>query len=66
MRQYTTIQGDMWDSISYKMYGTESNMSILIQANTEHMETTIFTAGITLNVPEVETENTNLPPWKRV
>ena len=30
MNTYTTIQGDMWDSIAKKVYGTERAMDILM------------------------------------
>ena len=33
MNIYTTIQGDMWDSIAKKVYGTEKAMDILMKAN---------------------------------
>lgn len=37
MNIYTTIQGDMWDSIAKKVYGTEKAMDILMKANPEHL-----------------------------
>ena len=30
---YTTIQGDVWDLIAYKLYGDEKYMKNLIEAN---------------------------------
>lgn len=67
MREYTTVQGDMWDSISHKVYGDEKYTDVLINANPEHRFVYIFSAGIALNVPEVEERITadDLPPWKR-
>lgn len=66
MRTYTTIQGDMWDIISYRVYGTEMYIDKLIKANPEHVKTVIFDAGIKLNVPDVEIPSSDtLPPWKR-
>lgn len=64
---YTTVQGDMWDSIAYKLYGDTKFKDILIKANTEYRWVYIFSAGIILDVPEVETRITidDLPPWKR-
>ncbi len=63
---YTTIQGDMWDSISKTLYGTEKQMHQLIAANPDHRETIFFSAGIELNVPSLDTATINeaLPPWK--
>lgn len=66
--RYTTIQGDMWDGISYKLYGSEKYMDKLIEANPAHRYTVIFSAGVTLSVPEINTATTStkLPPWKKV
>lgn len=64
---YTTIQGDMWDGIAYKVYGSESNMVQLLQANPQHADTVIFGAGVVLLVPEIpEVIDSSLPPWKQV
>lgn len=69
MRSYTTVQGDMWDAIAQKVYpsmGGEHLMTVLIDANPAHRETTIFSGGIRLVVPEVATPlPRSLPPWKR-
>lgn len=63
---YITISGDMWDSISYKIFGTESYTDRLIKSNLEYKDIVIFPAGVVLNVPETEIEKAvNLPPWKR-
>ncbi|MFX3635457.1 MAG: tail protein X [Candidatus Pristimantibacillus sp.] len=64
---YITIQGDTWDLIAYKLYGSESYMVQLMQANPSYMPMTIFSAGIVLQVPTVtEPIDTTLPPWKQV
>lgn len=62
---YTTIQGDTWDGISYKLYGTERRMGDLIVANWSYLDTLVFSAGVTLNIPEDE-ESTldNQPFWR--
>lgn len=68
MKTYTTIQGDMWDSIAYKLYGDVKYTDILIRANIKHHRTYIFSAGIVLNVPDVDKsiQLSSLPPWKQV
>lgn len=68
MRKYKTIQGDMWDSIAYKMYGDTRFTDVLINANSEHRMIYIFSSGIELNIPNVEEKLTvdDLPPWKKV
>ena len=67
MRNYTTIQGDTWDMISFKVYGTEIYMNKLIEANSLYREVVFFNANIEINVPNIDIyETPNLPPWKRV
>lgn len=65
---YTTIQGDMWDGISYKVFGDVKYTDALMNANSKYRNVYVFSSGITLDIPDVETRVTgsNLPPWKRV
>ena len=69
MQQIKTIQGDTWDKISFRIFGTENFMNKLISANPDKRKKVIFKAGEILNVPEIETEteteNLDLPPWKK-
>lgn len=66
MRKYTTVLGDTWDLIAYKLYGSEHLMSVLIEANPQLWETVLFSADLVIEVPEVTTAaTTSLPPWKR-
>jgi len=70
MRKYTTVQGDTWDYIAYKVYGKQSGaefyMNALLDANADYMHYVVFPANITLIVPDVEIElPKTLPPWKR-
>lgn len=68
MKQYQTIQGDMWDSIAKKVYGTEKAMELLMQTNPEYLDTAVFGAGAILHLPQFtaqEQENTMVPPWRR-
>lgn len=64
---YTTVQGDKWDGISYKMYGDTRFADELINANPQLRKIYVFSEGITVNVPPVETKISaeDLPPWKR-
>ena len=65
-KEYTTIQGDMWDGIAKKTLGSECYMSNLIDANPNHRETVIFSANVRLVIPDVSTQGPKiLPPWKR-
>lgn len=63
---YRTIQGDTWDGIAYKVAGTETFMTSLMQANPDHVETVIFSAGVVLSIPEITIRTSDiLPPWRR-
>lgn len=65
---YTTVQGDMWDLISYKVYGDVRFMDVLIAANPDYNKVLVFSDGVVLDVPEVELSvvSDNLPPWKKI
>ncbi len=62
---YTTVQGDMWDSIAYKVYGDEKYMGFLMQNNLDLLDIFIFGAGTVLSVPELESETeSDMPSWR--
>lgn len=69
MATYTTIQGDTWDIIAKNVYGNELFMDKLIKANIDYRKIVIFSAGVVLEVPEIDTTSAeydvNLPVWKR-
>lgn len=63
---YTTVSGDTWDIVAYKVYGNEMYMDTLIKTNIEYKDTYIFPAGVVLTLPEIElTVSESLPPWKQ-
>lgn len=63
---YTTVSGDTWDIVAYKVYSNEMYMDTLIKANIEYKDTYIFPAGVVLTLPEIElTVSESLPPWKQ-
>lgn len=63
---YTTISGDTWDMVAYKVYGNEMYMDILIKENLEYKDVYIFSAGVALSLPKIELEvSKSLPPWKQ-
>ena len=67
MKTYTTKTGDMWDAIANDVYGTVEYTSKLMKANTEHIDTYIFSAGIVLNVPDLNDDDvtaSDLAPWR--
>lgn len=65
MNKYTTVQGDTWDLIAYKLWGSEYLLPLLYDANPLLADTLIFKAGIVLNVPEIEneTDEVDRPEW---
>jgi phage tail protein X len=68
MSTYTTVLGDTWDMIAFKLYGKEKYAKNLVEANLKYVETVIFSAGAILIVPEIsstESDISSLPPWKR-
>ena len=69
LKTVKTRQGDTWDVLAKKIYGDECFMGELIKANIHFRKTVIFSAGVVLNVPEIDTTSkayeANLPPWKR-
>ena len=69
MNTYMTVLGDTWDQISLKAYGNTKYMDTLTAANQDEelLSTVIFSAGTTVNVPELSTEkqiDDSLPPWR--
>ena len=66
MKTYTTVQGDMWDSIAYAQMGSTRHTDKLMNANLKYLGYDHFPAGIELVIPEVqEPVSSTLPPWKR-
>ena len=67
MRQYTTVQGDMWDSIAYSQLGSVDYTDKLMNLNPAHLCYYIFPAGIVLELPTVNVNAAkSMPPWKQV
>lgn len=67
MVTYTTVQGDMWDSIAHNLLGDVAHTDKLMNLNQQYREYFTFPAGIVLLVPEVSEETVaDLPPWKKV
>lgn len=63
---YKTIQGDMWDTISYRVFGTGNYMHRLIEANPAIADVWVFGGGVIVVIPQISAEeNRSLPPWKR-
>ena len=66
---YTTVQGDMWDSIAYKIFGNATATDQLMALNQQYLHIYVFQAGVVLTLPEAKTESeqpTGMVPWKKV
>ena len=64
-KTYTTIQGDTWDLIEYKLYGSEKYMKNLIEANWPLLEVLVFSSGTVINVPDIpEDSDEDAPFWR--
>lgn len=68
MKTYTTVQGDMWDSIAFSQLGDVGYTDKLMRLNLQYRDVYIFPAGITLRLPDAVAESVvdTTPPWKRV
>lgn len=63
---YTTIQGDTWDMIAYKVYGKEACMAKLIEANDDLTHIAVFSSGVKIVChPLKPAASKILPPWRR-
>lgn len=66
---YTTVQGDMWDSIAYNIFGNHASTDRLMALNQKYLNIYIFPAGVVLELPEAKTESeqpVGMVPWKKV
>lgn len=50
---YTTIQGDTWDSVAWKVYGAEKYMDLLAEANRPLVDYLVLPSGTIINVPDI-------------
>ena len=65
-RIYTTIQGDMWDSIAYNFYGDVKYIGLLLKNNLDLLAVYVFSAGTKVFIPELPEEyEDDIPEWRR-
>lgn len=65
LNTYTTIQGETWDEIAYKVYGGEEYAAFLMKNNYPHLDILVFSSGTVLNTPDLpEERGEELPPWR--
>ena len=69
MATYITVQGDPWDRISLKVYGSEYFSNELMGANPAYLTVVMFESGVVLTVPDIDTDfeytDSLLAPWRR-
>lgn len=68
--QYITQEGERWDTVSFKMYGTISEVQRILESNPQVPIKPRLTGGMVLEIPVLESNNVAvnknlLPPWKR-
>lgn len=64
--KYVTMQGDTYDLIALDAYGEEKLSYIIIESNPQYSNVIVFSAGIELIVPVIESQSTEeVPPWRR-
>ena len=65
-RIYTTVQGDMWDSIAYNFYGDVKYIGLLLKNNLDLLDVYVFSAGTKVFIPELPEEyEHDIPEWRR-
>ncbi len=62
---YTTVQGDTWDAIAYRLWQRETLMHLLLEANPDYGDLLVFGPDVKLSVPQiaVPAKIPDLPPW---
>lgn len=62
---YVTHQGECWDEIAKNVYGDEKYTGYLMQNNLPLLDTTVFSAGISVKTPELPADGEHIPLWRR-
>lgn len=67
MMTYITTNGDTWDSISYKCYGSEFLYQQIMDINRQFSDVVIFEGGEEIQVPDnIFMENVIIPSaWSK-
>lgn len=61
-----TKQGDTWDMIARRIYGSEKHMDFLMANNFLLLDYFIFPAGIEVNTPPLPASlEDGLPSWRK-
>lgn len=67
MKTYITEQGDCWDLIAFKIYGSEKYMKLLAEANLPLLDIMVFSSGTRINVPDIpeDYDETDTVFWRK-
>lgn len=69
MKTITTVQGDTWDTVAFRVYGNVLRTQNLMEAreNIRLLDYQVFPAGIVVATPEVEAHVAadDLPEWRK-
>lgn len=64
-KTYMTNQGEAWDQIAKRLWGSETMVHHLLAANPDQRHVVIFSADIALTVPDVAPPvQEEPPPWQ--
>lgn len=66
---YTTVSGDTWDLVAWKMYGKEVWADKIMQANMDKLDYMVFPDNLQLIIPDVESfsgtaVSSDAPEWR--
>ena len=62
---YVTTQGDTFDGIAKKTLGDEHFLTDIMRENPQQIDVAVFSAGVKLTIPDVESAETYAaPPWR--
>ena len=62
---YKTKQGECWDEVAKKVYGSEKYTGYLMQNNLPLLDIAVFSAGTVVNPPNLPADETDIPVWRR-
>ena len=64
----TTVQGQAWDQLSLNAYGSETHMGKLLPANSEELDTLLFSGDVAVAIPQIEVRaaSKSVPPWEKL
>lgn len=69
MKTITTVMGDTWDTIAFRVYGSVLRTQELMEAreNVRLLDYEVFPGGVAVATPDIEetTAANELPEWRK-